>query len=87
MPVVSCIMTCMETFAVITQHGIERAVRRTEFSDFDEALTFAESTDFHTDGTMCPNVDESLWSASTYEKGIFDAGCANRFAVIVKVTK
>ena len=72
-------MTLGPQFHVFTQHGEGRETRKKGFDTFDEALSHAKSTDPDKDGSMWPNVDESL-VGDDYEKGVFWHG--NRYAVI-----
>lgn len=69
-------------FTVFTQHGEGREARTVDFEDFDAALSHARSKTPDTDGTMVPNVDESLSDHPGYEKGVF--WNKNRYAVILK---
>lgn len=71
-------------FTVHTQHFVDGSVqtRTQSFDDFDSALAHGRSTNPDVDGSMMPNVDESLEDHPGYEKGLF--WNENRYGVITR---
>lgn len=69
-------------FSVHTQHlvGDEVETRTAGFDDFDAARAHGAAINPDVDGSMVPNVDESLAEHPNYEKGLFWEG--NRYGVI-----
>lgn len=68
-------------YVLLTQHHVGREVRIALFDTFEGALAAAQSVDPDTDPSMVPNVDESLWTEHTYERGVY--WHENRYAVIL----
>lgn len=70
------------TYTVITQHGVERTVRRRRFTDYDAAEAYAKTVTPDHDGSVVPNVDEKYGTHKEYQRGYFWNG--NRYAVVLR---
>lgn len=69
-------------FAVITQHGADRTVRRKSFPDWDSAVAHAKANNPDTDSSMIPSLDEPYASHPDAESSEYWHG--NRYAMITQ---